>query len=90
MVDVNLHFGPTGWPVGIEFRKLRLQADDTVICTIDARHGPDTLQSIGKVLSDMITEKGIMGVRVVVLQQGTSLDTLDDEELARLGLQRIG
>lgn len=90
VAEITLRFGAGGLPYGTELHKLRLREHDTVLCTLDCRYGPDMIEAVGRQLRELVTERGLKDVQVIITVAGVELTTLSAEELADLGLQRIG
>lgn len=95
MAEINLYFGADGHvivPVTAEFSRMALRENDVVVCTLPAvaAAGPEQFESVAKQLRDVLHGRGLKGVQVILVAQGVTLQAMSDEELAELGLRRIG
>lgn len=92
MAEISLYFGADGnviVPTTAEFSRMALRESDLIICTLPAV-GPQILEPVAKQLQEVLDDRGLKDVRVILLAEGVTLQTMTDKELAELGLQRIG
>lgn len=89
MAELHLHFGPDGYPIDFEFERLHLNDGDLVVVYVPRHYPHDWYGEAMKHLSEALTTLDLMNVKVIMVVNDLRIEKLDDDELTRLGLQRI-
>jgi hypothetical protein len=88
IAEIHLWFGVDGLPTGLRLEQLVVTPGSLLVCTINRKdHGAVT--RIAEGISAYLDKSGFK-VPCLVMDDGTSLKALTDDELAEMGLRRIG